>query len=111
LPKPVAPPASPCATVAPVAPVAPPASPCATVAPARKYDAKEAVLTQEATKKDASLVPAWAFPFFGVVAMFSLAAGFAVRARGARRSTRQIQVVEPVMQSDELDDEPLLAWE
>jgi hypothetical protein len=97
-------PASPCAPVAPVpvpvpAPPAPPASPCETAAPtARKYDAKEAALVQQAAapKKEGSMVPAWAFPFFGVVAMFSFAAFVAVRIRSNQRSTRQYQLVEPV---------------
>jgi len=46
--------------------------------------------------KEASAVPAWAFPLFGVVAMFSFAAFFAVRTR--TRQTRQVQYTEP--QSD-----------
>jgi len=85
-------------------------APCGTVAPvpaqaARKYDSKESVLVQAATKKESS-VPAWAFPFFGVVAMFSFVTFVGVSARRRTRSTRQIHYTET-----ELDVEALLADE
>jgi hypothetical protein len=63
--------------------------PCAAQV-ARKFDAKQPALVQAATKKESS-VPAWAFPFFGVVAMFSFVSFVAVRARRRTSSTRQIQ--------------------
>jgi len=63
---------------------------------------------QEATKKkggkDSSMVPAWAFPLFGVVAMFSFAAFASVRVRQGQRSTRQVPIMEPV-----LDEEAFLS--
>jgi len=73
-----------------------PASPCGTVAPARKYDAQESALVQVASSKtEASAVPTWAFPFFGVLAMFSFSAFVAVRARRGTTVTRVVQAVEP----------------
>jgi len=60
------------------------------------------VQQEAAQKKEAGTVPAWAFPLFGVVAMFSFAAFVSVR-RG-QRSTRQIRVTEP-----ELDEEAFLS--
>jgi uncharacterized protein with von Willebrand factor type A (vWA) domain len=76
------------------------------------YDAKEAVLVQKtATKKEeANMMPAWAAPFFGVVALFSLSALVGVRTRRSR-STRQVQIVDPMQQMEEqMSDggEPLL---
>jgi hypothetical protein len=87
-----------------------PPNPCTTIAPARKYDAKQPVLVQEtaAAKKEANVMPAWAFPLFGVVTMFSLATFFTVRVRRGR-STRQVQMVQPVLQHDVTDDEGLLS--
>jgi len=93
-------PPSPCGTVAPAKPVAP-ASPCGTVAP-RLYDAKQAELIQQAAapKKAGNMVPAWAFPLFGVVALFSFVSFVTVRRR-ATRSTRAIQFVEPALLQEE----------
>jgi len=76
------------------------------VAPAaRKYDALEAGLVQKATQKkgekDSSMVPTWAFPLFGVVAMFSFVAFVAVRVRRGNKSTRQLQMVQPVSHEEE----------
>jgi hypothetical protein len=106
-------PASPCAPVVPAPVPVAPASPCGTAAPTtaaaadtvelpRKYDAKEAVQQGPAGHKE-SMVPAWAFPLFGVVAMFSFAAFVSVRARG-QRPTRQVSIAEPV-----LDEEAFLS--
>jgi len=69
------------------------------------------LVQQEATptKKDSSAVPAFAFPLFGVVAMFSFAAFVSIRVR-ATRSTRQVQTVQPVSQV-ELDEESFLSDE
>merc|ERR1719215_1299964 len=116
--------ASPCAPVVPVpepvpvpvpepvpVPVPTPSSPCETAPPTlRKYDGKKAILVQQVATpatKESNVVPAWAFPLFGVVAMFSFAAFVTVRVRG-RRSTRQVQMVQPVSQV-ELDEESLLS--
>jgi len=73
------------------------------------YNAKEASLVQEVTmpEQKASAVPAWAFPFFGVLGMFSCSAFIAMRAQRGRRSTRQIQIVDPLQRMEE-DGEPLL---
>jgi len=47
------------------------------------------------------MMPAWAFPLFGVACVFSFAAAFiAVRAHSGQRFTR----VEPVRQVEELDE-------
>merc|ERR1711865_1266253 len=83
-----------CCTVVVTTPV----NPCATVG--RKYDSKEAELVQQAATPKKETGVAWAFPLFGVVAMFTLAAFFAVRVRQGRRSTRQMQMVQPVLQSE-----------
>jgi len=72
---------------------------------ARKYNAKEPAFVQAATKKESS-VPAWAFPFFGMVAMFSFITFVAVRARRRTRATREIQYVEAGF-----DEEALLDFE
>jgi hypothetical protein len=82
----------------------PPPSLPASDAAQRKYDAKEAALAQQ-PQKESGMMPAWAFPLFGVVAMFSFAAFAAVRVR----ATRQIQVVQPVSQIDGSDEEALLS--
>jgi hypothetical protein len=60
-------------------------------------------------KKETSAMPTWAFPFFGVVAMFSFVAFFAARAR-RNRSTRQFRLVQPDVEASQLsssDDEVL----
>jgi hypothetical protein len=83
------------------------ADPCAAQI-ARKYDAKEPALLQK-KKKEAGAVSTWAFPFFGVVALFSFVAFFAARARRSR-STRQFRLVQPDVEAGELlisDDEVL----
>jgi hypothetical protein len=74
--------------------------PCATQV-ARKFDSKQPALVQAATKTESS-VPAWTFPFFGVVAMFSFVSFVAVRARRRRSSTRQIQYTEPAFDVEAL---------
>jgi len=54
------------------------------------------------------MVPAWAFPLFGVVGMFTFVAFVAVR---AKRSTRAVHVVQPVPLDDEeafLSDDSLV---
>merc|ERR1712204_167038 len=102
-------PGSPCAPVVPapaLVPVPTPSSPCETAPPTeRKYDAKKATFVQQAAtpKAESSMLPAWAFPLFGVVAMFSLAAVVGVR---AQRSIRQVSTLEP-----EFDEEALLNWD
>lgn len=65
------------------------------------YEAKEAAFAEQAimAKSEASNVPAWAFPMFGVLAMFSFAALVTVRSRRTR-STRQFQLVEPVQNEE-----------
>jgi len=75
--------------------------PCATAvvqvqAVGRKYDSKQSALAQEAaaSKKEASMMPAWALPLLGVVAMFSFAAFVAAGVRRGQRSTRMIQVLQ-----------------
>jgi len=90
----------------PVKVVAPPSSPCGTVAPARKYDAKEAAFVQQvAAPTKRSAMPAWAFPLFGVVGMLSFAAGFGVvRSRRSNASTRTFQPAH----MEEMDEESLL---
>merc|ERR1712194_841762 len=99
---------SPCAPVVPAlvpVPVPTPSSPCETAPPTeRKYDAKKATFVQQAAtpKAESSILPAWAFPLFGVVAMFSLAAVVGVRAR-SQRSTHQVSILEP-----ESDEEALM---
>jgi len=89
---------------APVAPV--PAAVPVPVAPAqgaRKYDAKETAVLQDLSgvKKEAGAVPTWAFPFFGVLALFSFVAFFAVRA-SRTRSTRQFRPVQGDVEDGEL---------
>jgi len=73
--------------------------PCATAvvqvqAVGRKYDSKESALAQEAaaSNKKASVMPAWALPLLGMVAMFSCATSVAVGVRRGQRSTRMMQV-------------------
>jgi len=76
-------------------------SPCGTVAPARMYDAGMSELTQDvaaskkdpefvfevsSSKKEASVVPAWACPVFSVLAMFCCSACIAIKVRRGRRS-------------------------
>merc|ERR1712204_159778 len=101
-------PGSPCAPVVPApvpVPVPTPSSPCETAPPTeRKYDAKKATFVQQAAtpKAESSMVPALAFPLFGVVAVFSVAAVVGVRAR-SQRSTRQVSISEP-----DFDQEALL---
>merc|ERR1711988_1250482 len=79
-----------------------PPNPCTTIAPARKFDAKQSAFLQGATspKKESSMMPAWGLPLFGVVAMFSLAAFFAMKVRRGHRSTRQLNFAQPVLQND-----------
>merc|ERR1711957_256780 len=107
-PTPAPTPGSPCAPVVPApvpVPVPTPSSPCETAPPTeRKYDAKKATFVQQAAtpKAESSMVPALAFPLFGVVAMFSLAAVVGLRAR-SQRSTRQVSILEP-----DFDQEALL---
>jgi hypothetical protein len=81
--------------------------PCAAQV-ARKFDAKQPALVQAANKTESS-VPAWAFLFFGVVAMFSFVSFVAVRARRRTSSTRQIQFTEPAFDVEALlvDEETL----
>jgi len=75
------------------------------VAP-RLYDAKEAGLVQETTKKEKkSSMAAWTFPLLGSVAMLSMVAFVAVRVRNNKKSTRQFQMVQPVP----LDEEAFLS--
>jgi len=91
--------------------------PCATEvvqvqAVGRKYGSKEAALVQEAvaSKKEARMMPAWALPLLGVVAMFSLATFVAVGVRQGQRSTRMIQVSQDAELGDTSflsDDEPV----
>jgi len=64
------------------------------------YDAKEAVLVQQASASKKKVYPTWAFPLFASVAMFTFAAVFVVR-RTERRSTRRLQVVEPELHDEE----------
>merc|ERR1712194_81668 len=78
-----------------------PVDPCATAvvqvqAVGRKYDSKQSALAQKAaaSKKEASMMPAWALPLFGVVAMFSFAAFVAAGVRRGQRSTSMIQVLQ-----------------
>lgn len=75
----------------------------------RKYDAKEVFLGQEVAKSEKvpSLMPSWTFPLFGFVALISIVSLLAVVTRRASKSTRHVQVVQPVLQS-EFDGEPLL---
>lgn len=71
---------------------------------ARKYTPEESALSPEisATKKEeSSMMPAWAFPLFGVVAMFSFASFLAIRVRRGERSSRRIQVVQPLSQTED----------
>jgi len=89
-----------------------PVDPCATAvvqvqAVGRKYDSKESALAQTAavSKKEASMMPAWALPLLGVVAMFSFAAFVAAGVRWGQRSTRMIQV----SQDAELGDASFLS--
>merc|ERR1712080_441649 len=94
----------------------PPPNPCTTATPAAKlYSVKEQGAAQDSVvpKKASNTVPAWAFALFGVLGMlscFSLAAGLRIR---NKRSTRQIQVVQPVPQSADAEallrdlDEPI----
>jgi len=119
VPRATAGPSDPCAPAAPVpVPVPAPASPCAPVAPsnpcatARKYDAEGASLVQQAgtPKKQSSMVPAWAFPLFGVLAMFSFAAFAGVRVR-SQVFPRQIQMVQPTSQTDVPQEEEALLHE
>merc|ERR1711907_389280 len=86
-----------------------PPNPCTTIAPARKYDSKQSVLVQQSTtaEKKSGATATWALPLLGVVAMFSLAAFVAVRAKRSYRSTRQAHVGLP--QTDENDDLPFLS--
>lgn len=56
---------------------------------------------QAATKKEPSL-PAWAFPFFGVVAMFFFVTFVAVRAHRHTRAASQIQDTKPESDVDAL---------
>jgi len=77
------------------------------------YDAKEAGLVQKATykkgDKKSSFVPAWAFPLLGAVAMFTFVAFVAVRVRHGKKSTRQLQMMQPVPQTDGFDEEAFLS--
>jgi len=66
----------------------------------RMYEAKAETATTETTS---SMMPAWAFPLFGVVAMFSFAAFVGVRRR--QKATRQVAILQPVLD----DEESLLA--
>jgi len=50
-----------------------------------------------------SMVPTWAFPLMGVIAMFSFAS-FVGMQRRARTTTRQVNIVQPV-----LDEESFLS--
>jgi len=71
----------------------------------RLYDAKEAVLVQQAVtpKSENSMASAWALPLFGVVGMLSFAAFVGGRAC-SQRSTRQVSLSQPP-----LDEEALLS--
>merc|ERR1712106_35973 len=89
-----------------------PVDPCATAvvqvqAVGRKYDSEESALAQKAavSKKEASMMPAWALPLLGVVAMFSFAAFVAAGVSQGQRSTRMIQV----SQDAELGDASFLS--
>jgi len=89
-----------------------PLDPCAAAvvqvqAVGRKYDSKESALAKEAaaSKKEASMMPAWALPLLGVVAMFSFATLVAVGVRRGQRSTRSIHV----LQDAELGDASFLS--
>jgi len=78
----------------------------------RKYDSKESALAQEAevSKKEASMMPAWALPLLGVVAMFSFATFVAAGVRRGQRSTRMIQVPQDAELGDAsflIDDGPV----
>jgi len=57
------------------------------------------------------MVPAWAFPLFGVIAMFSFAAFFTVRVRQGR-STRQVRMTtvsqDEVLESGLSEEEPFV---
>jgi len=67
--------------------------------------------TSKVEKKEAGMMPTWAFPIFGMIAMFSFGAVVAMRARRRSRSTREIQVVDPDTDLEEFaksDGEPLL---
>jgi len=69
--------------------------------PERKYDAKEAAFVQQAAtpEKESSMVPVWAFPLLGVVAMFTFAAFASTRAR-SQRLTREASAFEPVLDEE-----------
>jgi len=84
-------PGSPCTTAAP-APVPGPSDPCAPTA--RKYDADEESLVQQAAEpqKESSMVAAMAFPLLGVAAMLSLAAFVAFRVRRGQSFQRLHQM-------------------
>merc|ERR1711957_971963 len=89
-----------------------PVDPCATAvvqvqAVGRKYDSKQSALAQEAaaSKKEASMMPAWALPLLGVFAMFSFATLVGAGVRRGQSYTRMIQV----SQDTELGDAALLS--
>jgi len=92
--------------------------PCATAvvqvqAVGRKYNSKESGLAQKAaaaSKKEASMMPAWALPLLGVVAMFSFATFVAAGVRRGERSTRMIRVPQDAELGDAsflIDDGPV----
>jgi hypothetical protein len=65
------------------------------------YDAKRAVLAQQAAAapkevKDSSATAGWALPLFAAVAMFSFVSFIAVRRNRDSRSTRRVNVHEPL---------------
>jgi len=91
--------------------------PCATAvvqvqAVGRKYNSKESglALKAAASKKEASMMPPWALPLLGVVAMFSFATFVAAGVRRSQRSTRMIQVPQDAELGDAsflIDDGPV----
>jgi len=51
-------------------------------------------------EKESSMVPAWAFPLFGVVAMFTFVAFVGTRARGQRSTETFHSVNYPVLDEE-----------
>jgi len=91
-----------------------PSDPCAPTA--RKYEAKDSPLSSEVALPDnqANMTPTWAFPFFGVMALFSAGAFVALRVRRGQRSTQCFERVHPRGEPDGtpfLSDDELAAFE